>query len=105
MGFGWTQAQSGPVLVMVGLMLAIVPRLLVPLLGLQKSINFGLLVYALGLSSAGLVSTSMHFVASIAVVAIGGVSTPALQALLVSLAPPGQSGVLLGAVGSMSELA
>jgi DHA1 family tetracycline resistance protein-like MFS transporter len=69
--FGWTQAQSGPVLVMTGFMLAIVPRILVPLLGLQKAINLGLLVYALGLSSAGLVDTSGRFVLSIVVVAIG----------------------------------
>jgi len=102
--FGWTQAQSGPVLVMTGFMLAIVPRILVPLLGLQKAINLGLLVYALGLSSAGLVDTSARFVMSIAVVAIGCVSIPALQALLANLAPPGESGALLGAVGSMTEL-
>jgi DHA1 family tetracycline resistance protein-like MFS transporter len=69
--FGWTQAQSGPVLVMTGFMLAIVPRILVPLLGLQNSINYGLLVYAIGLASAGLVSTSAQFVASIAIVAVG----------------------------------
>ena len=69
--FGWTQAQSGPVLVMIGFMLAIVPRILVPLLGLQNSINYGLLVYATGLVSAGLVSKSAQFVASIAIVAIG----------------------------------
>jgi len=32
------------------------------------------------------------------------VAVPALQALLANLAPPGQSGALLGAVGSMTEL-
>eukprot|EP00536_Pseudo-nitzschia_multiseries_P006587 jgi/Psemu1/15684/gm1.15684_g len=69
--FGWTQAQSGPVLVMVGLMLAIVPRLVVPRLGLQRSINFGLVVYAIGLSSAGLVTTPTSFVLSIAIIAFG----------------------------------
>jgi len=69
--FGWTQAQSGPVLVMVGLMLAIVPRILVPLLGMQKSIQWGLLVYSMGLSSAGLVSQPDRFVLSIAGLAIG----------------------------------
>lgn len=102
--FGWTQAQSGPVLVMVGLTLAIVPRLLVPRLGLQTSINLGLLVYALGLSGAGLVSTPSRFVLSIAVISFGCVAIPALQALLANLAPPGEAGALLGAVGSLSEL-
>ena len=69
--FGWSQAQSGPVLVMVGLMLAIVPRILVPILGLQNCISYGLLVYAVGLASAGLVAIPAHFVASIAIVAVG----------------------------------
>lgn len=69
--FGWSQAQSGPVLVMVGLMLAIVPRILVPILGLQNCISYGLLVYAVGLASAGLVAIPAHFVASIAIVAMG----------------------------------
>ncbi len=32
------------------------------------------------------------------------VAVPALQALLANLAPPSQSGALLGAVGSMTEL-
>mmetsp|Transcript_32613 Transcript_32613/g.76854 ORF Transcript_32613/g.76854 Transcript_32613/m.76854 type:complete len:586 (+) Transcript_32613:336-2093(+) len=102
--FGWTQAQSGPVLVMVGLMLAIVPRIMVPRLGLQRSINFGLVTYAIGLSSAGLVATPANFVLSIAIIAFGCVAIPALQALLANLAPPGESGALLGAVGSLTEL-
>jgi len=102
--FGWTQAQSGPVLVMVGLMLAIVPRIMVPLLGLEKSINYGLLVYIVGMASAGLVSTASHFVFAIALIAFGSVAFPALQALLANLVPPNQSGALLGAVGSVQEL-
>jgi len=102
--FGWTQAQAGPVLVMTGLMLAIVPRILIPLLGMQRAINGGILVVGLGLSSAGLVAKSAQFVGSIGIVSIGFVAIPALMALLANLAPPGQSGALLGAVGSMSEL-
>ncbi|VEU40327.1 unnamed protein product [Pseudo-nitzschia multistriata] len=102
--FGWTQAQSGPVLVMVGLMLAIVPRIVVPRIGLQRSINYGLIVYALGFCAAGLVSQPAHFVGAIAVIAFGCVAIPALQALLANLAPPGESGALLGAVGSLTEL-
>ena len=69
--FGWTQAQSGPVLVVTGLMLAIVPRILVPLLGLRRSINTGLFVAGLGLSSAGLVADPGRFVGTIFVVAVG----------------------------------
>lgn len=102
--YGWTQAQSGPVLVMVGLMLAVAPRILVPLLGLRNAISYGLLVLAAGLIGAGLAPTPLIFTGSIALVSIGCVCLPALQAVLVGLAEPGQRGALLGAVGSVNEL-
>lgn len=102
--FGWTQAQSGPVLVLVGLMLAIAPRILVPILGMRQAIVTGLLVFALGLIGAGLAPTPAGFVGSIAVIAVGCVCLPTLQALLANLADPGERGALLGAVGSLNEL-
>jgi len=102
--FGWTQAQSGPVLVMVGLMLAIIPRLVVPLLGLTKSINYGLFIYMIGLACAGLSESSSQFIGSIFVISIGTVCLPALTALLAGLSPPGEAGALIGAVGSLNEL-
>ena len=46
--FGWGPQQSGPLLVVVGLMLAVVPKLVVPRLGVVGAANFGCLVYALG---------------------------------------------------------
>jgi len=102
--FGWTQAQSGPVLVMVGLMLAIVPRIIVPLLGITKSINYGLFIYMIGLGCAGISESSSTFILSIFVVSIGTVCLPALTALLAGLSPPGEAGALIGAVGSLNEL-
>eukprot|EP00531_Pseudo-nitzschia_arenysensis_P003676 CAMPEP_0116153796 /NCGR_PEP_ID=MMETSP0329-20121206/21436_1 /TAXON_ID=697910 /ORGANISM="Pseudo-nitzschia arenysensis, Strain B593" /LENGTH=499 /DNA_ID=CAMNT_0003650729 /DNA_START=223 /DNA_END=1722 /DNA_ORIENTATION=- len=102
--FGWSQAQSGPVLVMVGMMMGIVPRILVPLLGLQKCIHYGLLILGVGLSTSGLAPTPKQYIMSFAIISIGFVAVPALQALLANLAPPSQSGALLGAVGSMTEL-
>jgi hypothetical protein len=69
--FGWNQAQSGPCLVMVGLMLAVVPRILVPILGITKSINYGLLIYTIGLICATFASSSFYFILSIAIIAIG----------------------------------
>ena len=69
--FGWNQAQSGPVLVMVGLMMGIVPRILVPLLGLQNCIHYGLLVLAAGLSTSGLASAQTQYIASFAIISIG----------------------------------
>ena len=102
--FGWSQAQSGPVLVLVGLMMGIVPRILVPLLGLQKCIHYGLLILSAGFSVAGLAETQGLYISSFAIISIGFVAVPALQALLANLVPPSQSGALLGAIGSMTEL-
>lgn len=102
--FGWTQAQSGPVLVLVGLMLAIVPRILVPRLGLRHSIVSGLFIFAVGLSGAGLAPTPPGFIASIAVIAVGCVCLPTLQALMANCAKPHERGAMLGAVSSVTEL-
>jgi len=102
--FGWSQQQTGPVMVLVGLMLAIVPRLMVPLLGLRLSLLSGLLVFASGLVVTALAPTPFGFVVGIAIVAFGCVSLPALQAFLASLAPVGERGALLGALGSLTEL-
>lgn len=102
--FGWSQAQSGPIMLFVGLMLAVVPRLVVPKLGVRKSILAGLLVNSAGLVGTGLAPTAASFLGGIAVVAFGSVYSPALQALLANLAPPGDRGALLGAVGSLVEL-
>jgi DHA1 family tetracycline resistance protein-like MFS transporter len=102
--FGWTQAQSGPVLVLVRLMLAIAPPVLVPMLGLKNSILGGLLVFALGLTATGLAPTPLGFVGGIWIVALGCICLPSLQALLPNMAPEGELGALLGAVGSLTEL-
>ena len=102
--FGWSQQQSGPVMVMVGLMLAIGPRVLVPLLGLQTALLAGLLIFASGLIGTGLAPTPVQFVAWIFVVSVGCMSVPALQALITNLANPDERGALLGALGSLSEL-
>jgi len=102
--FGWSQAQSGPLLVVVGLMLAIAPRILVPLLGLSNSILYGFLIAFVGYFVAGLSPTPGSFVFSIVIIAIGCTCFPALQALLANLANPNERGALLGAVASMNEL-
>lgn len=102
--FGWTQAQSGPVLVLVGTMLAIAPRVFISYFGLQKAITSGLLIFALGLTGAGFAPTPASFVFSIFIVSLGCMCLPALQSVLANLASPGERGALLGAVGGVTEL-
>ena len=88
----------------VGLMLAIAPRVLVPMLGLRQAIRIGLLIFSVGMAATGLSPTPVGFVLGLFVVSVGCVCIPALQALLTNLAPPGERGALLGALGSLTEL-
>lgn len=102
--FGWSSQQTGPVMVIVGLMLAIAPRVLVPLLGLRRAIVYGAAIFSAGLLATGLSPNPAGFVGGLFVVSVGCVCIPALQALLTNLAPPGEKGALLGALGSLTEL-
>ena len=102
--FGWTQAQSGPVLVLVGMMLAIAPRLFIKHFGIHKAILTGLLTFGFGLTFAGLSPSPPPFIFGIFITAIGCMCLPALQSVLANLAKPGERGALLGAVGSLTEL-
>lgn len=102
--FGWSQAQSGPVLVLVGLMLAVAPRLFISYFGIHKAILTGILTFGFGLTVAGLAPTPPPFIFGIFVTAIGCMALPALQAVMANLAKPGEKGALLGAVGSVTEL-
>ncbi|CAN0196151.1 unnamed protein product, partial [Laminaria digitata] len=45
--FEWGVAQSGASLALMGLLVAVFPKLIIPRLGLERSITYGLLVYAL----------------------------------------------------------
>ena len=64
--FGWGPQQSGPLLVVVGLMLAVVPKLVVPRLGVVGAANFGCLCMLWG-SFARLAPTGPQYVAAIVV--------------------------------------
>ena len=102
--FGWTQAQSGPVLVLVGIMLAIIPRFFISRFGVQQAILVGLLTFAAGLTCSALAPTPGLFVLSIAIVSFGCMALPALQSVVATLASPGEKGVVLGALGASMEL-
>lgn len=91
-------------MVIVGLMLAVAPRILVPRLGLQRAILSGLLIFAGGLIGTGLSPTPAGFVGFIFVVSVGCMAVPALQALLTNLGNPDERGALLGGLGSLNEL-
>ena len=91
--FGWGPQQSGPLLVVVGLMLAVVPKLVVPRLGVVGAANFGCLVYALGFICAALAPTGPQYVAAIVVCGFGAVAVPALTSIVAGAADSNSKGV------------
>ena len=58
--FGWGPEQSAPLLVLVGLMIAMAPPALVPRLGLRWSILLGGGVYSAGLIGTAFARTPPH---------------------------------------------
>ena len=103
--FGWGPQQSGPLLVVVGLMLAVVPKLVVPRLGVVGAANFGCLVYALGFICAALAPTGPQYVAAIVVCGFGAVAVPALTSIVAGAADRNSKGAVLGGLQTLQELA
>ena len=102
--FGWGPQESGPLLVLVGLMLAVAPRLVVPRLGLLRSILWGTLLFAVGQTATAFAPTPARFVGSIFLSSVGCACIPALVALIVEQGGQAERGALLGGLGSLQEL-
>jgi len=102
--FGWGPAQSGPLLVLVGLMLAIVPRMVVPRLGLKRSCLYGVGAFAVSQVATGFAPTPEAFFASIFLTSVGCACVPALLAFIANQARPEERGAVIGAVGTVQEL-
>jgi len=102
--FGWGPQESGPLLVLVGLMLALAPRLVVPRLGLGRSIFYGSLLFAAGQFATAFAPTPLTFVLAIFVAAVGCACIPALTALIAEQGGQNERGALLGGLGSLQEL-
>ena len=102
--FGWSQAESGPVLVLVGAMLTVAPKYFISRWGLLNSILSGLIIFAVGLVGAGFAATPIQFIASIAIVSVGCVCSPAITAVIANCASIKERGAMLGSLGSLNEL-
>jgi DHA1 family tetracycline resistance protein-like MFS transporter len=90
--------------VLVGLMLAIAPRLVVPRLGIGRSIFYGTMLFAAGQLATAFASTPASFVLAIFASAVGCACIPALVAIIAEQGGEGERGALLGGLGSLTEL-
>jgi MFS transporter, DHA1 family, tetracycline resistance protein len=106
--FGWDGKMVGYSLAVVGLSTALVQGFLtrkaIPALGMNKSIYYGLAVYAVGFVLYALASEGWMMFAFTAVASLGGISMPAMQGLMSNAVPPNEQGELRGGMTSLMSV-
>jgi len=94
--FQWTPRLIGISLGVVGLVFAIVQggliRLIIPKLGQQRSVYFGLALYALGFLLYAFATEGWMMYAFTVVYCFGGIAGPALQGIMSGILPPNEHG-------------
>lgn len=107
--FNWDEKMVGLSLGAVGIMVAVVQggliRYINPKLGNEKSIFAGLGLYALGLLLFGIATQSWVMFVILIPYCLGGITMPAIQAIMAGHVPPNQQGELQGAVTSLMSAA
>lgn len=106
--FGWNEKWVGYSLAFVGLMAAIVQggltRTLIPKLGNTKSIYWGLSLYAISFLLYAFANQGWMMFAITITASLGGIATPALQAIMANQVPANEQGELRGALTSLMSL-
>ncbi|MGA9211801.1 TCR/Tet family MFS transporter [Kaistella sp.] len=103
--FGWSEKVVGLSLGVVGLMAALVQgyliRLIQPKLGNERTIVYGLSLYAVGMLLFAFASESWMMFAFLIPYGLGGIAGPALQSVISSQVPKNEQGELQGALASL----
>ncbi|MEP6711067.1 MAG: TCR/Tet family MFS transporter [Ferruginibacter sp.] len=106
--FGWNTKMIGLSLGAVGLLIAAVQggliRVVNPLLGNERSVYTGLLLYAVGLLLFAFASQSWMMFVFLIPYCLGGISGPALQSIISVSVPANEQGELQGALASLISL-
>jgi DHA1 family tetracycline resistance protein-like MFS transporter len=105
--FGWTAWQVGLSLTWVGIVIAfcqvVVTRTLIPKLGNDKALGFGIFIYILGFLLFGLASQGWMMYVIMMLFGLSAVAIPALQAVLGKYVPSNQQGELQGSLISLGS--
>jgi DHA1 family tetracycline resistance protein-like MFS transporter len=106
--FHWSKAMVGNSLALVGLLVALVQagliRVVNPKLGNERSAYLGLLLYSLGMFLFAFATQSWMMFAFLVPYCLGGISGPALQAIMAGHVPPNQQGELQGTLTSLMSV-
>jgi MFS transporter, DHA1 family, tetracycline resistance protein len=107
--FKWTPSTIGISLGVVGFVFAIVQggliRIIIPKLGQQRSVYFGLALYAMGFLLYAIATQGWMMYAVTIVYCLGGIAGPALQGIMSGVVPPNEQGELQGGFTSLMSLA
>ena len=103
--FAWNEKMVGYSLAFVGLLVAIVQggliRVVIPKLGVKKSLFTGLLMYSIGLILFAFATKGWMMFLFSAVYCLGGLSGPSMQGMISSHVPANEQGELQGALTSL----
>jgi len=106
--FGWTPKTIGISLGIVGLLVGLVQGLLIrvvnPKLGNEKSVYLGIALYAIGLTLFAFATQGWMMFVFLIPYCLGGISGPALQALISVHVPKNEQGELQGSLTGLNSL-
>lgn len=106
--FKWTPGTIGISLAVVGFVFAIVQgvliRRIIPALGQQRSVYFGLGLYAAGFLLYAFATHGWMMYAFTIVYCMGGIAGPAMQGIMSGVVPPNAQGELQGGFTSLMSL-
>jgi DHA1 family tetracycline resistance protein-like MFS transporter len=106
--FGWSETMIGISLGVVGILVALVQGGLIrftnPILGNEKSVYTGLLLYSAGLFLFAFASQSWMMFVFLIPYCLGGIAGPAIQSIMSSSVPSNEQGELQGALTGLLSL-
>lgn len=106
--FHWSEKTVGLSLGAVGIITALVQGVLIryinPKIGNEKSIYFGLMLYALGMLLFAFATKSWMMFAFLIPYGLGGIAGPAIQSVISGQVPNNEQGELQGALASLVSL-
>jgi len=106
--FSWTPTEVGYSLAFVGLIVAGVQgglnRVLIPKIGENRAVSYGLLLYGLGFFLFAFATSSWMMYAFMVPFGLGGIAGPALQSLISQQVGANEQGELQGGLTSMQSV-
>jgi MFS transporter, DHA1 family, tetracycline resistance protein len=106
--FKWDETMVGISLAVVGVMFALVQglliRIIIPKLGNERSVYFGLALNALGFILYAFAGQSWMVFAITVVYCLGGIAGPALQGIISTQVPANEQGELQGGLTSLQSV-